>query len=131
MDGADASVCTCLGLLCRGDLFGASERDLIPVLGLNFQYNKTGFIPGSNSLPKSPLWTYSKLCICTLNATAPEVDAVSVFFGDLDNFWDSVLVCMFFWDNVLICMFSVSQDVVLFPVTNSMDFFMNDYEPFL
>ena len=31
MDGADASVCTCLGLLCRGDLFGLSERDLIPV----------------------------------------------------------------------------------------------------
>ena len=27
-----------------GDFFGAAERDLIGLFGLNFEYNKTGFL---------------------------------------------------------------------------------------
>ena len=32
----------------RDDFFGVSERDLTGLYDLNFQYNKTGFIPGSD-----------------------------------------------------------------------------------
>ena len=38
-----------------GDFFGASERDLTGLGFEFFQYNRTGFIPGSDSSKKSPL----------------------------------------------------------------------------
>ena len=44
-----------------GDFFGASARDLPGLRGTIFQYNKTGFIPGSDSPKKS--------CLCTRPVT--------------------------------------------------------------
>ena len=52
--------------LRRGDFFGASERDLIPVKGLNFQYNKTGFIPTSDSPKNSPLYCSPCVSCCVV-----------------------------------------------------------------